>query len=61
MRDEVLVELGEGQTLIDLPYPRHASTREEPRDFELVTRVREALHLGHDLDREASTAQEATA
>jgi NitT/TauT family transport system ATP-binding protein len=35
---------------IDLPYPRHASTREEPRYFELVTRVREALHLGSDLD-----------
>jgi NitT/TauT family transport system ATP-binding protein len=46
---------------IDLPQPRTASTREEPRFFELVTRVREALHLGHDLDREASTAQEATA
>jgi NitT/TauT family transport system ATP-binding protein len=35
---------------VDLPYPRVASTREEPRYFELVTRVREALHLGSDLD-----------
>ena len=46
---------------IDLPQPRTASTREEPRFFELVTRVREALHLGHDLDRAASPTQEATA
>jgi NitT/TauT family transport system ATP-binding protein len=37
---------------IDLPQPRSAATREEPRFFELVTRVREALHLGSDLDRE---------
>jgi NitT/TauT family transport system ATP-binding protein len=36
---------------IDLPQPRTAATREEPRFFELVTEVREALHLGHDLDR----------
>jgi NitT/TauT family transport system ATP-binding protein len=35
---------------VDLPSPRVASTREEPRYFELVTRVREALHLGSDLD-----------
>ena len=42
---------------IDLPQPRTAATREEPRFFELVTQVREALHLGHDLDR----ALEATA
>jgi NitT/TauT family transport system ATP-binding protein len=46
---------------IDLPQPRTASTREEPRFFELVTRVREALHLGHDLDRTPAPAQEATA
>jgi len=46
---------------IDLPQPRTVSTREEPRFFELVTRVREALHLGHDLDRAASPTQEATA
>jgi NitT/TauT family transport system ATP-binding protein len=31
---------------IDLPQPRTASTREEPRFFELATEVREALHLG---------------
>jgi NitT/TauT family transport system ATP-binding protein len=34
----------------DLPQPRTAATREEPRFFELVTQVREALHLGHELD-----------
>jgi NitT/TauT family transport system ATP-binding protein len=42
---------------IDLPQPRTAATREDPRFFELVTQVREALHLGQDLDR----ALEATA
>jgi NitT/TauT family transport system ATP-binding protein len=36
---------------IDLPQPRIAATREEPRFFELVTQVREALHLGHDVDQ----------
>jgi NitT/TauT family transport system ATP-binding protein len=36
---------------IDLPQPRTAATREAPQFFELVTRVREALHLGHDVDR----------
>jgi NitT/TauT family transport system ATP-binding protein len=36
---------------IDLPHPRTAVTREEPRFFELVTQVREALHLGHELDQ----------
>ncbi len=46
---------------IDLPRPRLATTREEPRFFELVTRVREALHLGHDLDRAAPANREATA
>jgi NitT/TauT family transport system ATP-binding protein len=46
---------------IDLPRPRLATTREEPRFFELVTRVREALHLGHDLDRAEPPAHEATA
>ena len=35
---------------IDLPSPRGAHTREEPRYFELVTQVREALHLGAELD-----------
>ena len=47
---------------IDLPQPRTATTREEPRFFELVTHVREALHLGGDADRrEAGTPQEAPA
>jgi NitT/TauT family transport system ATP-binding protein len=46
---------------VDLPQPRTASTREEPRFFELVTRVREALHLGHDLDATAPAAQGAPA
>ena len=36
---------------IDLPQPRTATTREEPRFFELDTEVREALHLGHDMER----------
>jgi NitT/TauT family transport system ATP-binding protein len=36
---------------IDLPQPRTAVTREEPHFFELVTRVREALHLGHEADQ----------
>jgi len=43
---------------IDLPQPRTATTREEPRFFQLVTRVREALHLGHDLDRAEPPAHE---
>jgi NitT/TauT family transport system ATP-binding protein len=38
---------------IDLKQPRTATTREEPRFFELVTQVREALHLGQDLERAA--------
>jgi len=46
---------------VDLPQPRTATTREEPRFFDLVTRVREALHLGHDLDSAPPPAQEATA
>ena len=47
---------------VDLPQPRTAATREEPRFFELVTQVREALHLGGDVDRqEAGAPQEATA
>jgi len=32
---------------VDLPQPRTAETREEPRFFELVTQVRDALHAGH--------------
>jgi NitT/TauT family transport system ATP-binding protein len=43
---------------IDLPQPRTATTREEPRFFELVTQVREALHLGHDLDRAVAAPEE---
>jgi NitT/TauT family transport system ATP-binding protein len=35
-----------GLVEIDLPQPRTAETREEPRFFELVTAVREALHAG---------------
>jgi NitT/TauT family transport system ATP-binding protein len=46
---------------IDLPQPRAAATREEPRFFELVTHVREALHLGADLDRPERSPQEAPA
>jgi NitT/TauT family transport system ATP-binding protein len=34
---------------IDLPHPRSNATREEPRFFELVTAVREALHVGSGL------------
>jgi len=33
---------------IDLAQPRTGATREDPRFFELVTQVREALHLGHE-------------
>jgi len=32
---------------VDLQQPRTAETREEPRFFELVTQVRDALHAGH--------------
>jgi NitT/TauT family transport system ATP-binding protein len=31
---------------VDLPRPRTANTREEPRFFELVTEVRELLRAG---------------
>ena len=41
---------------IDLPQPRTAATREEPRFFEVVTQVREALHLGSDLDRQLAAS-----
>jgi NitT/TauT family transport system ATP-binding protein len=34
---------------IDLPQPRGAETREDPRFFELATQVREALHLGDNV------------
>jgi len=42
---------------VDLPQPRTAATREEPRFFELVTQVREALHLGHDAERPAQPSE----
>ena len=35
---------------IDLPQPRTVDTREDPRFFELVTEVREALHAGGALE-----------
>jgi NitT/TauT family transport system ATP-binding protein len=39
---------------VDLPYPRNADTREEPRFFELVTAVRDRLReAGLDADRTA--------
>ena len=44
---------------IDLPSSRGAQTREEPRYFELVTQVREALHLGSDAERPAVAEAEA--
>jgi NitT/TauT family transport system ATP-binding protein len=43
---------------IDLPQPRTAATREEPRFFELVTEVRERLHAaGADEVLEEATLQ----
>ena len=35
---------------IDLPQPRTQATREEPRFFELATEVREALHMGGQIE-----------
>jgi NitT/TauT family transport system ATP-binding protein len=35
---------------VDLPQPRTQATREEPRFFELATQVREALHLGGQVE-----------
>jgi NitT/TauT family transport system ATP-binding protein len=48
---------------IDLPQPRSAATREDPRFFELATEVREALHLGggHDLPLAVSGLSEGAA
>jgi len=40
---------------IDLPQPRTAATREDPRFFELATEVREALHLGGGYDLPLAT------
>jgi NitT/TauT family transport system ATP-binding protein len=37
---------------IDLPQPRAAAIREDARFFDLVTQVREALHLGIDVDHQ---------
>jgi NitT/TauT family transport system ATP-binding protein len=45
---------------VDLPQPRTAATREEPRFFELVTEVREALHAtGADEVEETLAHEEA--
>jgi NitT/TauT family transport system ATP-binding protein len=44
---------------VDLPQPRTAATREEPRFFELVTQVRELLHaVGADEVEETLSAEE---
>jgi len=42
---------------IDLPQPRTNAVREDPRFFELVTRVREALHGGSGRDSELRLAE----
>jgi NitT/TauT family transport system ATP-binding protein len=44
---------------IDLPQPRTFATREEPRFFELVTQVREALHGGSGRDENLRLAEAA--
>lgn len=47
-----------GVVPVDLPQPRTAATREEPRFFELVTEVRESLHAaGADEVVEEATLQ----
>jgi NitT/TauT family transport system ATP-binding protein len=48
---------------IDLPQPRTAATREDPRFFELATEVREALHVGggHDAPLAATGLSEGAA
>jgi len=44
---------------VDLAYPRTVATREDPRFFELVTTVREALATGHgDTGSRGTTARE---
>src|SRR5256714_958451 len=50
-----------GVITIDLPQPRTGATREDPRFFELVTRVRAALHMGADLEHGSPSPAEATA
>ena len=43
---------------VDLPQPRSAATREQPRFFELVTQVRESLHaIGADEVEETLAAE----
>ena len=42
---------------IDLPQPRTYQTREEPRFFELVTQVREALHGGAGREAQLRVAE----
>jgi NitT/TauT family transport system ATP-binding protein len=42
---------------IDLPQPRTFETREQPRFFELVTQVREALHGGSGREAELRLAE----
>jgi NitT/TauT family transport system ATP-binding protein len=42
---------------IDLPQPRTFETREQPRFFELVTQVREALHSGSGHEPELRLAE----
>jgi len=48
---------------IDLPQPRTAATREDPRFFELATEVREALHMGggHEEPLAATVSSEGAA
>ena len=42
---------------VDLAHPRTFETREDPRFFELVTRVRESLHGGSGRDAELKLAE----
>jgi NitT/TauT family transport system ATP-binding protein len=49
-----------GLVPVDLPYPRTALTREEPRFFELVTRVRETLAGGGRLEDVLAAHEEAS-
>jgi NitT/TauT family transport system ATP-binding protein len=42
---------------VDLPHPRTFATREDPRFFELVTQVREALHGGSGREPELRLAE----
>jgi NitT/TauT family transport system ATP-binding protein len=49
-----------GLVPVDLPYPRTALTREEPRFFELVTQVRETLAGGGRLEDVLAAHEEAS-